>query len=237
VYKRQSEYRLIAYDHRGCGQSSLSPPYTFDQLVEDVEGVRLSLDLGRINLAGGSFGGMIALLYALKYPQNLRRLILRGTAASYHHEEQALQNCKARLHKACSASINMCRKLFSADVEDDLELRLIWFALQPLYYEQFDPDAALAKVRQMHVHADTHNALFSIKESYDVRDRLHEIQVPTLVVVGSKDWICPVSESQFIADHIPNARLVVFEGCNHAAHIEDNAKFVQMVREFMSSTP
>jgi proline iminopeptidase len=229
-------FRLIAYDQRGCGQTSLTPPYTFDQLADDVEAFRQTLCRGRrITLLGGSFGGMIALTYAVRYPEGLSRLILRGTAPSHHNEDDAFETFRARLHKAPSASEAMLRKLFSDTVIDDTELRLIWLALQPLYFETFDPDAALERTRTMHLHAETHNALFK-ERSYDLRDRLGEIQVPTLVIVGAKDWICTPNHSRLIAERIPNAELLEVPNANHAVHVEANAVVVRAVRDFLART-
>lgn len=228
-------YRLVGYDQRGCGRSSLTPPFTFEQLADDVEGVRQNLagDAPMI-LIGGSFGGMIALTYALKYPAGLSHLILRGTAPSHDQEAEAIENFKARLHKAPNASISMIDKLFSDQVQDDVELQLIWFALQPLYFERFDADAALESTRRLCCHAETHNALYRNKEQYDVRARLGEIVAPTLVVVGSEDWICPPSQSIQIAEGVANGELLVIEGCNHAVHIEANEQVVSRIRTFLS---
>ncbi|WP_107759551.1 alpha/beta fold hydrolase [Dickeya sp. Secpp 1600] len=227
-------YHLIAYDQRGCGRSSLTPPFTFDQLVDDLDAVRRQLAGDKpVIVLGGSFGGMIALSYALKYPQGLSHLILRGTAPSHHHEAQAVANFKARLHKAPSASLAMIDKLFSDRVTDDVELRLIWLALQPLYYEQFDADAALERTRTLSLHAATHNALFADK-AYDLRHRLADIQTPTLVVVGGEDWICPPEQSRLIAEGIPGARYLEIAGANHPVHIEQNARVLAAIRAFLS---
>jgi proline iminopeptidase len=118
-------------------------------------------------------------------------------------------------------------------VIDDVELRLIWFALQPLYYESFDADAVMERTRTMHLHAETHNALFADK-SFDVRDRLGAIPVPTLVVCGAQDWICPPSQSRLIADGIPRAELMMVDNANHAVHQEANALVIARLREFLA---
>ena len=229
-------YRLLAYDQRGCGFSSLTPPYTFEQFADDLEAFRRHFcGDRRMILIGGSFGGMIALTYAVRHPHGLSRLILRGTAASHHHEAEAIENFKARLHKATSASIGMVHKMFSDRVVDDTELRLIWLALMPLYYEKFDPDAALERTRTLQLHAETHNALFAGK-NYDLRAELGTIEVPTLVVVGEHDWICPASQSREMAAGIPGARLLVVPQANHAVHIEKNAEVLQAIREFLKET-
>ena len=226
-------FRLIGYDQRGCGCSSMTPPFTFEQLTDDVEGVRRTLGQNKaMILIGGSFGGMIALCYAIRYPDRVSHLILRGTAPSHHHEEAALRNATARLSKATSASLEMVRKIFSG-AEDDLELRLIWLALQPLYFERFDPDAALARTRAMHFHSETHRALFQNKEAYDLRGRLKEIKARTMIIVGERDWICPPDQSRIIAEGVPGARLLIVEGANHAVHIERNAQVIEAIRAFL----
>lgn len=237
VWKHLADrYRVIAYDQRGCGETSLTPPYTFDTFADDVEVFRQEMCGGRkIILQGGSFGGMIALTYAVKYPQGLSRLVLRGTAPSHHNEDDAFENFRVRLHKAPSASEAMLRKIFSDTVVDNMELRLIWLAFQPLYYETFDPDAALERVRTMHLHAETHNALFETR-SYDLRERLGEIEVPTLVIVGEKDWICPPNHSRLIAEKVPNAELLEVPGANHAVHAEARPLVLAAVREFLVRT-
>jgi proline iminopeptidase len=227
-------YRIIAYDQRGCGRTSLTPPYTFDQLADDLEAVRMSLcGAKRMTLIGGSFGGMIALTYAVKYGAGLKHLILRGTAPSHHHEAEAIANFNARLHKATSASVGMVHKMFSDQVVDDTELRLIWLALQPLYFEQFDPDLALDRTRTLYLHAQSHNALFATKD-YDLRERLRDIAAPTLVICGGADWICPPSQSRLIAEKIPGAELLEVENANHAVHVEANARVIGAIREFMT---
>lgn len=237
AYKVLSDnYRVIAYDQRGCGETSLTPPYTFEQLADDVEAFRVNLCGGRkIILEGGSFGGMIALTYAVKYGHNLSRLILRGTAASYHHEDDAMVVFKERIHKAPSASLDMLDKMFSDRVIDDTELRLIWLALQPLYYEKFDPDAALERTRTMHLHAETHNALFK-ERLYDLRDRLKDISVPTLVICGAEDWICPPNHSRLIAESVQNGEFFEVPGANHAVHAEAPDKVISAIRSFLDRT-
>lgn len=227
------EYRVIAYDQRGCGQSSLTPPFTFDRLADDLEALRATLVGAPCIIQGGSFGGMIALTHALRHPCSATHLILRGTAPSHHHEAEAVANIKARLHKATSASVRMVEKMFSDQVIDDTELRLIWAALQPLYYERFDPDASLERTRTMSFHAKTHNDLFAEKD-YDLRPRLPEITIPTLVVCGAADWICPPSQSRLIADAVPKAELFMVEGANHSVHVEARDAVLARIRRFLS---
>ena len=85
-------YRVISYDQRGHGKSSLTPPFTFAQLADDLETLRRHFCGERKCIViGGSFGGMIALTYALRHPNSLSHLVLRGTMPSHDAEEEALK--------------------------------------------------------------------------------------------------------------------------------------------------
>ena len=228
-------YRVIAYDQRGCGRTSLTPPFTFARLADDVNEMRKALVGDKpCVLLGGSFGGMIALSAAVRHPDAFSHLILRGTAPSHDMEVEALANFKARIHKATSASLGMVEKMFSDQVVDDVELRLIWFALAPLYREQFDPDAALESTRTMFLHAETHNALYRNKEQYDVRESMRGIRIPTFVFCGASDWICAPSQSKLIASRIPGAELMIVDGANHSVHHEANDLVIARIRDFLA---
>lgn len=78
---------MLSFDYRGHGHSSSTQPYTFEQIVDDVEQIRrhFSGDEKAI-ICGGSFGGFLALHYAIKYADKVQYLILRGAAPSYHRE-------------------------------------------------------------------------------------------------------------------------------------------------------
>lgn len=213
-------YRVIGYDMRGHGSSSVTGPFTFDQMVEDLEALRRTLGGERpMVLLGGSFGGMVALSYALKYPAGLSHLILRGTAPSWRHEEAALVNFETRAaRKAPMATKAMLRKVFTPTIVSDEEFRLIMFAMAPMYVadgERPDLDRILANSQRTAYRAKVHNDLFA-DHSYDVVARLAEIRTPTLVMCGALDWICPPEQSRLIASRIAGAKLVVVPGSDHA---------------------
>lgn len=79
---------VVSFDYRGHGQSSRTRPYTFRQLVDDIEGVRRSFVPAEqaVIICGGSFGGFLALQYSIEYPSAVSHLILRGTAPSHHRK-------------------------------------------------------------------------------------------------------------------------------------------------------
>lgn len=88
IYSQLSEkIRVLSFDYRGHGQSSLTKPYTFEQIVDDIDAVRQHfIGDGQAIICGGSFGGFLAQHYAIKYAPKVSHLVLRGTAPSHHRE-------------------------------------------------------------------------------------------------------------------------------------------------------
>ncbi|WQF81168.1 Putative alpha/beta hydrolase-1, peptidase S33 [Colletotrichum destructivum] len=236
IYSRLSDkIRVLSFDYRGHGQSSLTKPYTFEQIVDDVEGVRRHFaGDDRVIICGGSFGGFLAQHYAIKYASRVSHLILRGTAPSHHHEAGAIKTLAERIHKVPSFSVDMLKNKVFGAYESDREFQLIYFAMMPLYRETFDPDAALKSNLDGVYVAESHNDLYSEKEKYfDYTDRLPQITAKTLVVVGDKDWICPPENSRLIAERIPGAELVLVEGANHGVHAEKPDLVLGRIREHL----
>lgn len=79
-------FRVLSFDFRGHGQSSVTKPFTFRQLVEDIEALRVHFagPDKKIIVLGGSFGGYLAQQYAIEFPESVSHVILRGTAPSHH---------------------------------------------------------------------------------------------------------------------------------------------------------
>lgn len=234
IYSQLSDaIRVLSFDFRGHGQSSRTKPYTFEQIVDDVEGVRRRFagEEGRVAICGGSFGGFLAQRYAIKYAHRVSHLILRGTAPSHHHEEGAIQTLKGRLAKAPSFSEDMLRNKVFGAYESDLEFQLVHFASMPLYKEVFDADAALRSSLATVYVAESHNDLYSETEKYfDYTKDLSLITAQTLVVVGDQDWICPPENSKVIVSRIPSAELFVVEGANHSVHVEKPALVLAKIK-------
>ncbi|KAF4446402.1 hypothetical protein FALBO_17081, partial [Fusarium albosuccineum] len=211
VYSRLNDrLRVVSFDYRGHGQSSRTKPYTFKQLVDDIEGVRQHF-VGpdeKFIIRGGSFGGFLAQQYAITYPSRLSHLILRGTAASHHHEEGAIKTLEGRISKVPSFSKEMLRdKVFGA-FEDDTEFRLVHFATMPLYREDYDANGGLKGCRDTVYVAESHNDLYSQEEKYfDYTEKLGTIEAKTLVIVGDQDWICPPASCRIGTTVATNALL------------------------------
>ncbi|GAD95982.1 hypothetical protein NECHADRAFT_87832 [Paecilomyces variotii No. 5] len=153
-------YRVLSFDFRGHGQSSRTEPYTFSQIVEDIEALRRHPRLGDDKpciIIGGSFGGFLAQQYAITYPSHVSHLILRGTAPSYHHEENAVSVLEGRLQRAPGLSVIMLREKIFGKFESDIEFRLVIHAAAPLYSEDFNADAALERNLETVFFAKSHS--------------------------------------------------------------------------------
>ncbi|ODN81059.1 hypothetical protein, variant [Cryptococcus amylolentus CBS 6039] len=232
-------FRVLSFDFRGHGQSSPTSPYTFKQIVDDIEGLRKHFAGDeKAVILGGSFGGFIAQQYAITNPDSVSHLLLRGTAPSHHHEKEALENIRKRAAtKAPMASENYLKKIFGT-ITDDNEFRIIMFAIGPLYLDgAYDADKALESARKTIYNAESHNSLYSEKEKYfDYREGLKTLAIPTLIFVGEHDWITPPSQSKLIHERVPNSRLVIFSNANHSVHHDKNAEVLKLIRDFVSST-
>lgn len=228
-------FRVVTWDARGSGASDPVPPYTHAQWVADWDALRAHFGDERSVVKGGSYGGYVALEYVLAHPERASALILRDTSASRKTEAQAKANALARAKEFPDITPELLDMVFDGRVPDDAAMRAAYAALAPLYDAKTDPAKAAARVAAAVVRADTHNQAFSKNlPNYDLTGRLHEIQVPTLVVVGRHDWITPVSASEELAAGIPNAELVIFEHSGHSPQLEENPKFVATVRDFLA---
>lgn len=226
------EFRLISYDQRGNGQSEGGEPYSHAQFVADLEALRGTLGLGKIVVLGGSYGGFLALEYALAHPQNLQAVILRDTAASNRFQDTSKQRAMDSGFPMDEASLD---RLFSGQMRDDDDFRASFAQIQPLYTVERDPAAEAERLARIPFRYETHNWAFSRNQpEYDLVDRLKEIQVPVLVTVGRHDWITPLEASEELAAHLPNSELVVFEHSGHSPQLEEQALYLQTVRGFLS---
>lgn len=223
--------RLIGYDHRGCGKSEGAEPYSHEQFVADLEAMRQKLGLGKMVIIGGSYGGFIALEYALRHQENLHALILRDTAANNGYHDTSKQKALA---SGLPMDMNRLDRLFAGQMNDDEDFRESFAMIQPLYTVGYDPAEGAKRLAQIPFRYQTHNWAFSRNQAtYDITKRLGEIKVPTLVTVGRHDWITPLEASQEIAAGIPNGTLVVFDHSGHAPQVEENELYLAVVRDFL----
>lgn len=229
------QYTVVTFDARGCGRSQGAPPYSHAQYVADLDALRAHFGFETFVLTGGSYGGFISLEYALAHPERVSRMILRDTSSSKLHHEDAKANALDRAGEFPAINAADLDRIFAGEVEDDDDFRRTYAAIAPLYAVDYDPEKVAREVEAITFRAETHNAAFSQNiPNYDLTDRLGEIDIPTLVIVGRHDWITPVAASEEIAAGIPGAELVIFENSGHAPQHEEHGRFVEVVRDFLA---
>jgi len=225
-------FRVIVFDARGSGESEGKPPFTHEQWVSDVDALRAWAGVEQFVMAGGSYGGFIAMEYAIRHPSRLRALILRDTSADHENEKAARRNALASTR--VTVDVEKLDRINEGRVRDNDDLADCWREILPLYDHVYDPASVEAKAAATPYRYETHNFAFSVNmPAYDIKAKLPGITCPTLVTVGRHDWITPVAASETIASLIPGARLVVFENSGHSPQIEEADLWRRVVRDFL----
>ncbi|WP_284141512.1 alpha/beta hydrolase [Virgibacillus sp. LDC-1] len=228
----ESMYQLVFLDMRGSGRSADVPPYTHEQWVKDIDGLRDRLSIDSIILHGSSYGGFIVQEYVLKYPERTKAIILNVTAPDNQHHFEAIDNAlKSEKSTICKEDL---KRLFAGKVQSNHDFRTLYGAILPLYTMKNDIEAQQEKLNQIYFHYQTHNDAFHKNlETFDLKDKLNEIRVPTLVVAGKKDWIVPSKYARSIANLIHHSTYVEFENYGHSLVREVPDVYSDLLQKFL----
>ncbi len=245
-------HRLIFIDERGSGRSpALEDPsqYTVENMVEDVEAVRIALRLGKIDLLGHSYGGVLAQAYALRYQKNLRHLVLCSTFSSTKAINQVFVKMKERMTPELRARIDSMEqtglfgqgKVYRHGRYPDDYMAAAWGEgyFPNLYVRR--PDANFDPVATGMMSWDLYRTMWGshgefvvdgnlVSVEYD--DRLGTISVPTLITAGDHDE-CDPSLSRAMQEKIPGSKLVIFPESGHMTFVDQPALFVKTVDDFL----
>jgi proline iminopeptidase len=226
--------RVVVFDARGSGESEGRPPFTHAQWVADLDAIRAWIGAERFVLAGGSYGGFIAMEYAVRHPERLLALVLRDTSPDNAHREASTGAVLAS--DKVDLDPELVNRVKRGEVRSNEEFREYWRKALRIYNHDYDPAAVEARAAATPYRFETHNFAFSQNlPAYDVKDRLGAITCPTLVVVGRSDPITPVWCSETIVARIPGAHLEIFERSGHSPPLEEPERFQQVVRAFLDT--
>ncbi|HEY9774360.1 MAG TPA: alpha/beta fold hydrolase [Planktothrix sp.] len=226
--------QIVYFDHRGQGRSArgAKESYTLENNVEDMEALRQHLGLGKIVLLGGSYGGMVAMSYAIRYPQNVSHLIAAVTSSEGRCLERAKQIVKER---GSAEQQEAAKILFDGAFEDEEHMRDTMEALGPIYSQKYDAQAAKERRGRQIVSPDAINFAFGgFLRTYNITAELHKISSPTLVIGARHDWICAPEFSEIIARNIPNSDLRIFENSGHWVAADEHQNFIDVIRGFLT---
>lgn len=244
--------RLVFIDERGSGKSEKledAKRYTVETMVEDVEAVRLALGLGKINVLGHSFGGVLAQAYALKYQANLSHLVLCSTFHSTKALNEVFRQMKAKMPAELRSRIEAMEAEGLYGHGKDYEqgrytsdyMIAAWGEgyFPYLYLNRPDPNFDPAQMgstawdlyREMWG-SDGEFVVDGNLVSVEYADRLGTLKVPTLVTVGDHDE-CDPSLSRTMNGLIPGSKLVILPKSGHMTFVDQPALFVRAVDSFL----
>lgn len=234
---------VISYDQLGCGNSYVDHHpelWTLSTWMEELDNVIKSLHLTRFHLLGQSWGGMLALAYALQQPQGLQSLILSSTLSSsqlwgreqhrmlkYMTKEEQDAIAKAEetgnwQDEIAQKAIARYMKLHCADIKDN------------------DPECLRREKRsgtESYMTAWGPNELTpqGTLKNFDVTDKLCEIKVPCLIISGTDDLCTPLI-AKTMYDHLPYARWELFANARHMVFAEYTEKYLQLLADWCQET-
>jgi proline iminopeptidase len=231
---------VIAFHPRGSGLSDPAPgdAYRLPDYAADVEALRLHLGLNKPIVMGWSHGGTVAQQFAFSYPNSLSKLILFDTTAYFGEflgdTETAVREFKDQ--PWYEASLAALQKEWAGDYQTDDDMARLWADEMKFYFKQFDARAQAyhRRTKDFPIRI-TPLKVFNARglPTMDLRPRLREIVVPTLVMVGRHDFITNVAMAEEMVRHIPDARLEIFEDSGHFALVEEPEKFYRVVKQFV----
>ena len=231
-----SDRQLVFFDLRGCGRSSRSE-LTIEPIVEtfvkDIDALRSHLKCDRIVLYGHSFSGFTALSYALKYAKHLAGLILNCTAPNFAYPAVMMSNLTAR---GSQEQIQQMVEVFQAQVTSDDAFRRGWELVMPLYFFRYDPMIGSRLIADTEFSVVVLNQFAAQLPSMDLVGKLREISIPTLVLSGRHDWICPPSEGgERLHAGLPNSKLVIFESSGHFPFVEEQDAYLRTIADWLET--
>jgi proline iminopeptidase len=231
-------FRLLFVDQRAQGRSERPPEetWTLERMAADVDGLARSLELERYSVLGHSYGALVALQNAVDFPGAAERTIVSSGLPSARFlgelETTLAEFQPVELRDRVTASWEREKRVETPDV-----VAALLHDQLPFHFR--DPrDPVITDYERR-----TGGAAYSpdvlrrfANEQYggiEVEDRLGAIAQPVLVLAGRHDRTCRVEAAEAIAAGIPNAELVVFEHSGHMTFVEENERYLEVLRAFL----
>jgi proline iminopeptidase len=234
------QFTLVFYDHRCNGRSEGAPvtSMTWENLTADADSLRHELGFEKWAVLGHSFGGHVALEYALRYPDRISHLVLLDTGADCRWSRDNAPAVLARRGYKPEA-VEAVRRFFSGDIAPN-EMVSTVRKFGRAYYSH---PSLLAVARdliggEIHTKMRPEALIFAgqhLLNGWTVVDRLGQIKVPTLVMAGADDFLYPPECQAELMAGLPNARLRLIEGASHNPQTEQPAEVFAALREFLRS--
>ncbi len=234
------QLKLILYDQRGCGRSDVNlstDDMTMAQFLGDINALLTEQGIGKVHLFGHSFGGLIAMQFAIAYPDKIKSLILCNSVAA-SKEFDALSAKKQR--EAMTDQDNQARSaIFASDHFKNGKPEAYELLFKIGFKRSFYDTLAVDKL-ELHLMSNfskTSKLLYGLSPdlvAYDLHPALAKLSIPSLVIHGSADLI-PDEVGKKLAATLPNAQYVVFEKSGHFPFIEEPDAFTETITSFVKA--
>jgi proline-specific peptidase len=234
--------RVIFYDQIGCGRSWVEKPpefWTVELFADELRAVREALGLDRLHLFGSSWGGMLAMAYALTRPAGLASLVLSSSPPSIPVWEAETGRLRRELPADVQAVLDEHE---AAGTLDSPEYRAATMEFYKRHVCRRDPwpDCVNRSFAGIEAHPDVYLTMQGPNEfvitgtlrTWDITGRLGEIDAPTLITAGAHDEFTPV-QAQALNAGIGGSELVVFEDASHMQFVEEPERYVRVVAAFL----
>jgi proline-specific peptidase len=235
--------RLVFYDQLGCGESDQPDDptlWSIETFVDELRTVRESLALERFHLLGTSWGGMLALEYALERPRGLASLVLNSTPPSMALWCRETKRLRAALPADVRQLLDEHEQAGTTDAPA-YEAACIEFYRRHFYRGDKLPDCitrGLAKRGRL-VYATLNGpSEFTVTgplRNWDISARLSELELPTLITSGRHDE-CTPTVAGALHRAIPDSKWVLFESSAHVSFVEEAVRYRAVVSQFLAET-
>lgn len=235
--------RSIFYDQLGCGNSDQphNPSmWTVSLFVEEVGFIRRALGLARVHILGQSWGGMLAMEYALTQPAGLLSLVVADSPASMPQWVSEANRLRAELPSEVQQTLQKHEAAGTTDSPEYQQAMLVFYRrhvcrldLWPEYLNRaFEKLGQNPEVYHTMNGPSEFHVIGTLKD-WDITSRLGEIRVPTLVIGGRYDEATPAI-TETVHRGIPESEWVIFENSSHTPHIEETERYFQVLDQFLS---
>jgi proline iminopeptidase len=236
--KGLEKHRTMIYlEPRGIGRSQRlrgRNVYALREYVAETEALRVHLGIPKLSLAGHSYGGAIAISYALAYPQRVEKLLLLDTSPSFQLSDDEAWMKRRRGYQAADREWKRAKK--SIRDRDELARAYMRIWIPVLHFHDYSKvavrfDEILSKMIESSEPWEywcEHEYL-----TFDVTSVLKGIDAPTLIVVGDDEMPRFKQGSMLLRDRIPNSKLAIIKRCGHWPMIEHPREFLRATESFL----
>jgi len=219
------KFKLILFDFRDQGHSSkMKEPYELDIHVGDLLSLIDSLRISKIHMLGLSYGGLVALKFALLHPNRLNTLILPNTISF-------ISNHLQEIGKAWETAAGL------DDGEKFLQLARPFIYSGTFYQNHFDLILKYQEMIKTMLTKEWFEAFMRLSRStrkyYISPDELKTIKIPTLLIGAEQDIIAPVKEMMTIYESVSGCEFITIPQAGHGAYLEKTNEFVTIVTGFV----